>query len=53
MMWWNRRDFVKHEAPEQVSKILTETERLTESYTAAVRSMPAFPVDCDRTIQHG
>lgn len=29
MMWWNRRDFVHHAEPQQVAKILTETQRLT------------------------
>src|SRR5208283_2408017 len=30
MMWWNRRDFVKHAKPEQVAKILMETTQLTQ-----------------------
>jgi hypothetical protein len=29
MMWWDRHDFVNHAKPEQVSKILTETQLLT------------------------
>jgi hypothetical protein len=29
MMWWNRRDFVNHAEPEQVAKILVETQQLT------------------------
>ncbi len=33
MMWWNRRDFVKHAEPEQVSKILTETGQLTREFS--------------------
>ncbi len=32
MMWWNRRDFVNHAAPEQVAKILTETQQLTQMF---------------------
>lgn len=32
MMWWNRRDFVKHAEPEQVAKILMETTQLTQQY---------------------
>jgi hypothetical protein len=28
MMWWDRHDFVNHAKPEQVSKILTETQLL-------------------------
>ena len=30
MMWWDRHDFVNHAKPEQVSKILTETQLLTQ-----------------------
>jgi hypothetical protein len=30
MMWWNRHDFVNYAKPEQVSKILTETQQLTK-----------------------
>ncbi len=29
MMWWDSHDFVNHAKPEQVSKILTETQYLT------------------------
>jgi len=29
MMWWDRHDFVNHAKPEQVSKILMETQLLT------------------------
>jgi hypothetical protein len=29
MIWWDRRDFINHAEPEQVAKILMETERLT------------------------
>jgi hypothetical protein len=32
MMWWNRRDFVNHAEPEQVAKILMETQQLTEEF---------------------
>jgi hypothetical protein len=32
MMWWNRRDFVNHAEPNQVSKILTETRQLTQEF---------------------
>jgi len=32
MMWWNRRDFVHHAEPEQVSKILMETQHLTQEF---------------------
>jgi len=32
MMWWNRRDFVKHAQPEQVAKILIETTQLTQEF---------------------
>jgi hypothetical protein len=30
MMWWDRHDFVNYAKPEQVSKILTETQLLTQ-----------------------
>ncbi len=30
MMWWNRRDFVNHAEPQQVAKILMETQQLTQ-----------------------
>jgi hypothetical protein len=29
MIWWNRQDFVNHAEPQQVAKILVETQRLT------------------------
>ncbi len=32
MMWWNRRTFVDHAEPQQVAKILVETQRLTNEY---------------------
>jgi hypothetical protein len=32
MMWWNRRDFVHHAEPEQVAKILMETQQLTQEF---------------------
>ena len=32
MMWWNRRDFVNHAEPEQVAKILKETQQLTQEF---------------------
>jgi hypothetical protein len=32
MMWWNRRDFVRHAEPEQVAKILMETKQLTQEF---------------------
>ncbi|MGB9227124.1 MAG: hypothetical protein WCB80_28595 [Mycobacterium sp.] len=32
MMWWNRRDFVNHAEPEQVAKILMETQQLTREF---------------------
>jgi hypothetical protein len=32
MMWWNRRDFVKYAEPEQVGKILMETNQLTQEF---------------------
>jgi hypothetical protein len=33
MMWWNRRDFVNYAEPEQVAKILVETEQLIPQCT--------------------
>jgi hypothetical protein len=33
MMWWDRHDFVNHAKPEQVSKILTETQLLTRRFS--------------------
>ncbi len=32
MMWWDRRDFVNHAEPDQVAKILRETQQLTQDY---------------------
>jgi hypothetical protein len=32
MMWWDRHDFVNHAKPEQVSRILTETELLSRRF---------------------
>jgi hypothetical protein len=32
MMWWDRHDFVNHAKPEQVSKILMETQLLTRRF---------------------
>ncbi len=32
MMWWNRRDFVNYAEPEQVAKILMETQHLTQLF---------------------
>jgi hypothetical protein len=32
MMWWDRHDFVNHAKPEQVSKILTETQLLANRF---------------------
>jgi hypothetical protein len=32
MIWWNRRDFVRHADPAQVAKILTETSQLTREF---------------------
>lgn len=32
MMWWDRRDFVKHAEREQVAKILRETTRVTQDF---------------------
>ncbi len=32
MMWWDRRDFVKHAEPEQVVKIIKETRHLTQEF---------------------
>jgi hypothetical protein len=32
MIWWNRRDFVRHAEPAQVAKILTETSQLTREF---------------------
>jgi hypothetical protein len=32
MMWWNRRDFVNYAEPEQVGKILMETNQLTQEF---------------------
>jgi hypothetical protein len=29
MIWWDRRDFIRHAEPGQVAKILTEGEQLT------------------------
>jgi hypothetical protein len=29
MIWWDRRDFINHAEPEQVAKILIETQHLT------------------------
>lgn len=33
MMWWDRHDFVNYAKPEQVSKILTETQLLTNRFS--------------------
>jgi hypothetical protein len=30
MIWWDRQDFVNHAEPQQVAKILVETQRLTQ-----------------------
>lgn len=35
MMWWDRRTFVKHGEPEQVSKILMEITRVTRDWHRA------------------
>jgi hypothetical protein len=32
MMWWDRRDFVNHAEPEQVVKMLKETQQLTQEF---------------------
>ena len=32
MMWWNRRDFANYAQPEQVAKILVETQYLTNEF---------------------
>ncbi len=32
MMWWNQRDFVNYAEPEQVAKILMETQQLTQEF---------------------
>jgi hypothetical protein len=32
MIWWNRRDFVKHAEPQQAAKILVETQQLTQEF---------------------
>lgn len=32
MMWWNRHDFVKYAEPEQVAKIVMETNQLTQEF---------------------
>jgi hypothetical protein len=32
MMWWNRHDFVKYAEPDQVGKILMETNQLTQEF---------------------
>lgn len=37
MMWWDRRTFVNHAEPEQVSKILMEITALTKSWQRADR----------------
>jgi hypothetical protein len=34
MMWWDRHDFVNHAKPEQVSKILTETQLLVSRFSS-------------------
>jgi hypothetical protein len=47
MMWWNRRDFVTYAEPEQVSKILTETNQLTRDATADTRARPGYSLDRD------
>jgi hypothetical protein len=40
MMWWDRHDFVNHAKPEQVSKILTETQLLTRRFSTHSASNP-------------
>jgi hypothetical protein len=40
MMWWDRHDFVNQAKPEQVSKILTETQLLTRRFSAQSASSP-------------
>ena len=37
MMWWDRRTFVNHAEPEQVSKILMEITALTNSWQQSDR----------------
>lgn len=32
MIWWNRRDFVKHAEPQQAAKILVETQQLAQEF---------------------
>jgi len=32
MIWWNRRDFVRHAEPAQIAKILTETSQLAREF---------------------
>jgi hypothetical protein len=32
MIWWNRRDFVRHAEPEQAARILVETQQLTQEF---------------------
>ena len=32
MIWWNRRDFVKHADPQQAAKIRVETQRLIQEF---------------------
>jgi hypothetical protein len=40
MMWWDRHDFVNHAKPEQVSRILTETQLLARRFSEQSVSRP-------------
>lgn len=42
MMWWNRRDFVKHAEQEQVAKILIETNQLTQDFNRRYETEARF-----------
>ena len=42
MMWWNRRDFVNYAEPQQVAKILMETNQLTQEFYRRYESEARF-----------
>ena len=42
MMWWNRRDFANYAGPEQVAKILMETNQLNSGVLPPVRTKRIF-----------
>jgi hypothetical protein len=45
MMWWNRHDFVKYAEPEQVAKILMETNQLTQEFYRQSGTQPPLLVE--------